>query len=142
MNCVDCAIQFQRMVTLGANDIIAEASQGVEPGMVSLLIKEVFGQKNVFSDGFQTGYKALFSKLSTVGQESVIIVGRLKNNTSEASHHAFNAIRDSKGNWKAVDAQTGLEWTQKQLDETFSYYQVYETIIDNATEAVKESTKQ
>jgi len=139
-NCVDCAIQFQRLVVQGANDIIAKASDGVPTSEVVNLVKKVFGESNVHVQStFKNNAAQLFEGLSDVGQESAIIVGKLKTPNGKITDHAFNAIRDSNGTWTAVDAQTGNILDKGFLDRVFSYFTVIETIVDDAVENVSKN---
>jgi len=139
-NCVDCAIQFQRFVTQGVNDIMAKADDGVDVDKVFIVIKEVFGESNTHRQpGFKNNVTQLFEGLNDVGQESAIILGKLRQANGEITHHAFNGLRDNNGVWHAVDAQTGNIYTKEFLNQKFSYYQVFETIVETAQENVKKN---
>ena len=127
-NCVECAIQFQRMVSAGANDVAAKASDGFGTAGISTYIKNVFGWENVADFGFQNNAKELFTTLKEeVAEESVIIVGKLWSPNGKITDHAFNAIKDDDGIWHVIDAQNGAEFTEEFIDGAFQYLRVYET---------------
>ncbi len=141
MNCVDCAIQFQRMVALGANDIMAATSKnGVDPAQVSTLIKNSFGWGNVFDYVPSNNSAWLLSDLKgKIGQSSVIILGKLKKPNGDVTHHAFNAIRDENQVWRFIDAQNGAEYSNQFLDARFKSFTIFETLIDGAIDTTKKN---
>ncbi len=138
-NCVDCAINFHRMVAQGANDIIAAPSSGKPTEKIGFYMKEVFGWGNVFDETINHRNKEgiiglsnnLFHHLENVGQEVVTILGRLKEPRNGITDHVFNAVRDGNGVWKVIDVQNATEPANSFINKTYNNLKVYQAIIDN-----------
>jgi hypothetical protein len=73
---------------------------------------------------FSNLVKTLDDKLKS--SNSSIIIGKLKNPNGKVTDHAFNAIKESDGTWKFIDAQGGYQYTKEGMEKTFSSYKIFE----------------
>ena len=132
-NCVGCAIEFQRKVSLEANDIVAKYSN-VPSEEVETLIRNVFGWDNVKRHHAKFNADQLFNDvLGTIkDKESVILLGKLRTpRNTGVTHHAFNAVRGEDGAWKIIDVQEGVTYTPEFVFKEFLSVETFEILYEN-----------
>ncbi|MFL0136932.1 hypothetical protein V2633_10640, partial [Tenacibaculum maritimum] len=137
-NCFTCAIKYQNEFTKGTNEVIEKIAKkyhaGVAPEEINKLIYDVFGFDNVkTSTAFN--FDDLIMKLDGIHQESVILVGKYKEDFIEdfTSHHAFNARRVANREWEIIDIQNGAKYDKTYVKDKFTSLEVFEVLYKDHT---------
>ncbi len=137
-NCVGCAIEFQRKVSLEANDIVATVSN-VPSEKVEILIKDVFGWDYVKKHKTAFIGDQLFNQVlgKIKNQESVILLGKFKTpKNTGVTHHAFNAVKDGNGVWKVIDVQNGTSYSAGFIFKEFVSVDTFEILYKNVKDGL------
>ena len=137
-NCFTCAVKFQNEFTKGCNELIEKVAKkyhdGVSPDEILGLAKEIWGFDNIKSHT-ALNHEDLLSKLDDIEQESVILIGRYKDDYIEdyTSHHAFNARRISNREWEVVDLQNGAKYDAAYINDKFTTVEIIEVLYKDHT---------